>query len=230
MNRSKFVYCLLSTLIAFLSAQPSFAQNNLSSEGASEAMLNTPSANEGELLYSNSFTARKESGWSTYSDANTSRYYRDGKYHVRLNRGDWSAWSFSGNSFSDFVVQVNTSQEVGPDDNDYGIVTRYADAGNYSLFLISGDGFYGYARRENNQWTPPLKWTVSDSINKGNATNSIEVVSQGENLAFWVNGVKLGDFTDSNPRPGDIGLWVESFQEGGVQIGFDEIRIWALKE
>ncbi len=96
--------------------------------------------------------------------------------------------------------------------------------------MISGDGFYGYARKENNQWAVPIKWTRSDDINQGNATNVMEVVSRGESLGFWINGVKQGDFTDSNPRSGDIGFWVESFPEGGVQIGFDDIKVWAVKE
>jgi hypothetical protein len=129
----------------------------------------------------------------------------------------------------DFVLEVNATQEKGPVDNDYGVVTRCMDAGNYSLFLISGDGFYSYAKRENNAWAVPVNWTRSSAIKTGNATNNIEVVSQGKNLTFYANGAKLGDYIDAQPVSGDIGLWVETFTEGNVTIGFDSLKVWDIE-
>jgi hypothetical protein len=40
-------------------------------------------------------------------------------------------------------------------------------------------------------------------------------------------GAKLADFVDSSPRSGDIGFWVETFQEGNVGIAFDDLKVWA---
>ncbi len=73
MNRSEakscLAVCLLAAFFVFFSMQPSLAQDNsLSNAGETQATLITPSASRGELLYSDSFTARKESGWSVYSD------------------------------------------------------------------------------------------------------------------------------------------------------------------
>jgi hypothetical protein len=230
MKMSGVRYCLSASMIlaifVLMSMQPSLAQTNSTSQ--TNAVQVAPSANASDLLYSDNFASRKESGWSTVSNANVSRFYKDGKYHVAVKNGDSSYWSFgAGKNFKDFVLEVNTTQEGGPNDNDYGVVARYADPGNYSLFLVSGDGFYGFAKVENNQWVTPLKWTKSDALKQGNSTNTLKLVSLGENLTFYANGVKLGDFQDRSPKSGDIGFWVETALEGNVGIAFDDLKVWA---
>jgi hypothetical protein len=208
---------ILAIFIVSLCMQPAFAQSK------------EPIADK--LLYSDNFTARKESGWNTFSDSNFTKYYKDGKYHMDIFKKDLAYWEFAaGTNFGDFILEVDAAQEGGPDDNDFGVVTRYADKGNYSLFLISGDGFYGYTRKENGKGATPLKWMRSSDIKTGNATNALKIVSKGEALAFYVNGAKVGNFTDSNPISGKIGFWVESFVNGGTQASFDNLRVWSIKE
>jgi len=58
--------------------------------------------------------------------------------------------------------------------------------------------------------------------------NNIEVVSNGNNLTFYTNEAKLGDYVDSKPVSGDVGLWVETFTEGNVTIGFDSLKVWDI--
>jgi hypothetical protein len=216
-NNSMLIVGILAIFSMLLCMQPSFAQSS------------DPIA--GNLLYSDNFTARKESGWPIYSDSNYTKYYKDGKYHIDLFKKGWSSWEFArGTDFRDFIVEVDAAQEGGPDDNDFGLVTRYADTGNYSLFLISGDGFYGYTRKENGKWVTPLKWNRSAAIKTGNATNALKIASKGEALTFYVNGAKVGNFSDSNPISGKIGFWVESFVDGGARASFDNLKVWAIKE
>lgn len=217
--------CMILAIFILMSMQPSLAQTNSPSQTSTAQVA--PQINAGELLYSDGFTTRKESGWSTFTDANVSRFYKDGKYHIKVKNGGLSYWSFAGKDLQDFVLEVNATQDGGPDDNDFGVVTRYANPGNYSLFLISGDGFYGFAKRENNQWAIPVKWTQSDALKQGNSTNTLRLAALGENLALYANGEKLADFLDSSPKSGDLGFWVETFQEGNVGIAFDDFKVWA---
>jgi len=65
--------------------------------------------------------------------------------------------------------------------------------GNFSLFLISGDGFFGYAKKENGKWVTPIAWTRSNAIKTGNTTNALKVVSNGKALSFYVNGTEVGN-------------------------------------
>lgn len=222
---------LLTISVLFFCIQASLAQPvNVSNEGSIKPITQSVSQLQtGKLLYSDDLAFRKVSNFPASSDANITKYFKNGKYHMDVIQKSYSAWSFAGKNFTDFVLNVNATQEMGPDDNDYGVVTRWMDIGNYSLFLISGDGFYSYAKRENNAWVVPVNWTRSSAINTGNARNNIGVVSSGENLTFYANGVKLGDYMDSKPVSGDVGLWVETFTEGNATIGFDGLKVWDIK-
>ena len=216
-NERTLIMGILAIFIMSLCMQPSFAQNS------------EPKADK--LLYSDNFTARKESGWPIYSDSNYTKYYKDGKFHIDVFKKDLAYWMFGRETdLRDFIVEVNATQEGGPDDNDFGLVTRYSDPGNASLFLISGDGFFGYTRKENGKWVTPLNWTRSTAIKTGNTTNALKIISKDEALTFYVNGAKVGNFSDSNPISGKIGFWVESFVDGGAQASFDDLRIWSIKE
>lgn len=218
---------LLAISVLFFCIGASVAQpGNVSKQGSTKITQSVSQLPAGKLLYSDDLAYRKISNFPTSSDSNTTKYFKDGRYHIDVISKSYSAWSFAGKNYTDFVLMVNATQEMGPEDNDYGVVTRWKDTGNYTLFLISGDGFYSYAKRENNAWVVPVNWTRSNVIKTGNATNKIEVVSRGENLTFYANGAKLGDYVDSKPVSGDLGFWVETFPEGNVTIGFDGLRVW----
>jgi hypothetical protein len=227
-NYNPDLVILLTISVMFFCIQASVAlPGNASKDGSINPI--TQSVNQphtGKLLYSDDLAFRKISNFPVSSDANITKYFKNGRYHISVIREGYSAWSFAGKNFTDYVLSVNTTQEMGPEDNDYGVVTRWKDVGNYSLFLISGDGFYSYAKRENNNWVIPINWTKSSAINTGNATNNIMVVSHGENLTLYTNGAKLGDYVDSKPVSGDIGLWVETITGGNVTIGFDDLKVW----
>jgi hypothetical protein len=231
MNYHPGLVILLTISVLFFCIQASVAQpGNVSNVGSIIPITQSVGQPQtGKLLYSDDLAFRKISNFPVSSDANITKYFKNGRYHLSVIREGYSAWSFAGRNFTDFVLSVNATQEIGPEDNDYGVVTRWKDAGNYSLFLISGDGFYSYAKRENNAWVVPVNWTRSNAINTGNATNNIEVVSHGENLAFYTNGAKLGDYIDSKPVSGDVGLWVETITGGNVTIGFDGLKVWEFK-
>jgi len=231
MNRHLILLSIGALLLAAFFLQSSFAQSaEPENENGNDTQL-AASNQAGDLLYYDDFVTRKESKWYTFSDDNVSKFYKDGKYNILLKKNGWSAWSFANLDLQDmdvqdFVLEVDVSQMGGPDDNDFGVVARYGDADNFSLFLISGDGYFSYLRKENGSWVVPANWTRSEAINRGNAENRIGVMANGENLELYANNELLGQFKDDNPISGDIGFWVESFDEGGVHVSFDDLAIY----
>jgi len=226
--------CLIAAAILTSCLQPCLAElDDMAAGGGSSSLSLAQSANwqVGELLYSDNFTARKESGRTIHADSNYTKYYKDGKYHIGLFKSGWSSReNIEGTDFRDFVLEVEAAQDGGPDDNGYGVITRVADMGNYSLFMISGDGFYAYYKKEDNAVVVPVKWTRSDAIKTGNATNILKVVALGGKYAFYINGIEVASYTDSKPVSGNIGVYLESEVEGGAYASFDNLRVWAIKE
>ena len=186
-------------------------------------------ATKGSLLYQENFSTSKNSAWGGDLSANFSYYFENGKYHLMVDSlNSWRPVSY-GLNYTDFIIEVETAQESGPDDNTYGMILRRVDWNNYYDFLISSDGYYEIAKLENNIWAP-TSWKKSSAIHTGNATNLIRVVCDGNKFSFYVNDVKLDDYTDDSFPSGTIGFTAgTNFSPGTVKIGFDNLKIWEIQ-
>jgi hypothetical protein len=121
-------------------------------------------------------------------------------------------------------ITVTAKQLSGPASLLYGIVFR--DSGsNYYLFAIDANGKWTFAKLHNTTTTYLIQPTVSTAI-KGtlNQTNVLEIRAVGSHFSLFVNGIQVGQASDSAYSAGLIGLT----SEGGVEIVYVNIRIAKL--
>jgi len=181
------------------------------------------------ILYSDDFSD-SNSGFATKSsdpDA-ASLGYKNGEYQITVLQKNRAISSYLTRSFSNFELEVEATEEGGPNDNDYGVIFRHSDNGKYYRFKISGEGNYGFDKLEDGKWSDIIPWTRSTAINIGRATNFIKAECNGNKFTFYVNGIKLGDCTDNSYASGNIGLEAGTHEYGGVQVGFDNLKVWAI--
>ncbi len=184
----------------------------------------------GELLYSDDFSSSK-SGWPIFDDGFAKAFYRSGGYHVSVFPEDyWQPIDAPRANYTDFVLEVEASKEEGPDDNVYGVYTRGIESGSYYAFLISSDGYFDFQKKEKNNWTAASNWTKSSAINTGDAKNVITVMCRENRFGFYANGQKLGEYTDDSFPYGGLGLYAGTQAEGNLTIGFDNLKVWSIKE
>ena len=166
------------------------------------------------------------SGWQVESDASAAVTQQDGVMHILIEAPNRLAWASAGREFADYHLGVLATQVAGPDDNEYGILARMADASHFYRFSISGNGYYLVSKHNGEEWSRLSDdWTVSDAIRLGTASNLIEVICQGEKMIFLVNGVELVEVEDADFLQGDIGLYAGSFYETGVEVQFDDLFV-----
>lgn len=184
---------------------------------------------KGELLYKENFSTSKGSLWSGSSDDNWTCYFDNGKYNMVVYRmNSWKSNAI-GNNYSNFILDVQARQEGGTSDNVCGVIIRKVDWKNYYNFLISGDGYYEIAKRENGKWSP-VNWKRSDAINLGNASNLIRVICNEDAFSFYVNDILLEEYTDSSFSSGNIGLTAgTNYAIGPARVSFDDMSIWQIK-
>jgi hypothetical protein len=134
------------------------------------------------------------------------------------------AWASAGRDLRDMRLTVEATQVAGPDDNEYGLLARMEDSERFYCFAISGDGYfrvtlYDQGDREllSGDWLP------SNAIHRGEATNRLELVCDGSELTFLVNGTQLAQVVDTTLRHGDVGLYAGAFFQPGVEIHFDNL-------
>ncbi len=164
--------------------------------------------------------------WRAESDATAQVVVQDGVLQIRVLVPNQLAWAAAGKDFRDFHLSVEATQVAGPDDNEYGVLVRVQDPSNFYRFSISGDGYFLVSKFVDGQEVLlGGDWTPSEAVHRGNATNVLEVICQGDVLTFIVNGEQLAREEDSQFSHGDVALYAGAFYEAGVEVHFDNLQV-----
>jgi hypothetical protein len=178
------------------------------------------------VLLEDNFTDNT-TGWESgqYNEGEVG--YKDGAYYVVSTTANSAMWGVSPNTYSDTVVDIDTEQVSAPsnNNNDFGVMCRVQDNGDGYALLISGDGFYGIQLASNGSFTNLVDWTESSTINKGNATNHIRAICNGDTFTLYVNDKKLAEASDSTFSSGKIALSATTYEADSTEIHFDNLVI-----
>lgn len=191
--------------------------------GESEQQSNLPGGN---VVLQDDFSD-PNSGWEVEQFDSGSVGYANGKYFVISTESAAAMWGAAGRNYADVVIEVEATQVRAPsnNNNDYGVMCRLKFTGEGYSFNISGDGFYSIQKMSNNEFTDLVAWTESGVIRKGNATNKIRVVCDGNKLALFVNGEMLAEVIDSAYTSGDIGLAATTYEPEATEVHFDNLIV-----
>lgn len=213
-NRS-FWMGLVIILISLSACRPAFL-----------AADQLPWVGDEAILFKDDFSG-ENIGWSTHQDSLSFAGLDMSGYRFWSKMPDFQFWSVPGLNFRDTLVQVRATKLEGPDDNLFGVVCRYQDDANFYALMIGSDGYYGIYKRVDGEQTliaqPHLDFNAE--IARGEATNTLQALCQGDQLALLVNNVSLIQVSDPTFTNGDVGLIVGNFAEPGVDILFDDFIV-----
>ena len=106
----------------------------------------------------------------------------------------------------DIEVSVDATRVAGPDTGGYGIVMRRTPSNRYE-FDITGKGQWYVLDQADGQFSYLVNLTTNAAIKTGlGATNVLKVRALGAHFEFWINGVKMGEVTDTGHGDGMFGL------------------------
>jgi hypothetical protein len=188
--------------------------------------LPSPTPEEVVLFEDGEFT----NSCSTESTADVDRFVENGQFNMRVNTPKYVGWTeCTTTEFSDVVIEVDAALVAGPEVGSYGVIFRYGlDDNEFYVFEISGDGYYklGIDGAEHTEMDVITDWTESSAINQGlETTNRIKVIVAGSSIQYYVNDQFLGETQDDRLTNGTIGFFAGSYDEGGVQVSFDNLKI-----
>ena len=186
------------------------------------------SATSPQLLFYDDFSD-PTSGWDRVTADQGSTDYTADAYRIYVNAANTDLWANPGRQFpSDVILAVDATKVGGSDDNDFGLICRYQDTGNYYFFLVSSDGYYGIGIVQNGEQRllSGNSMMHSDSIKQGNATNHIRAECIGNTLSLSVNSNRLAEVQDATiTSGGDVGLLAGTFDTPGTEILFREFVV-----
>ena len=180
----------------------------------------------GDVLFQDDF-AINTSGWDRYRDSSYEANYEQGTYRILVNDPDTMVWSLPDLSFTDVILRVQAWRASGPEDNLFGLLCRYQDAGNFIFFTLSSDGFVGIGQYVDGQRTLLTDDSLLpfEGIRSGDNLNLIEARCVGEELTLSINNMLAAQASIETITAGDIGLLAGSYTDGGVDIRFDNFSM-----
>ena len=190
----------------------------------STSTQSTPS----NVLFSDDFS-NTDNKWDQVTEATRTTDYYNNAYHIVVDDTNSDAWANPGKeSFTDVHIEVDTTKNGGPDDNDFGIICRYTDIDQFYYGVISSDGYYGIMKMTSDGGTliGVENLLQSDKIAQGTSTNKIRFDCIGTTLTLYVNGSQLDQQTDSDYTAGNVGLIAGTFDTSGTDILFDNFFIY----
>ena len=190
----------------------------------STSTQSTPS----NVLFSDDFS-NTDNKWDQVTEATRMTDYYNNAYHIVVDDTNSDAWANPGKeSFTDVHIEVDTTKNGGPDDNDFGIICRYTDIDQFYYGVISSDGYYGIMKMTSDGGTliGVENLLQSDKIAQGSSTNKIRFDCIGTTLTLYVNGSQLDQQTDSDYTAGNVGLIAGTFDTSGTDILFDNFFIY----
>lgn len=185
------------------------------------------------VLFQDDFSS-PDGPWDVYNaDYKTVDYYSGG-FRLLVNEDQLDVWTeIHANLPADVSIEVDATTIGGPEDNDFGVLCRYAEVseeGPYSFyfFIISSDGYATIARMVENEqvyMSDSGQMEPSSAILTGYATNHIRADCIGTTLTLYVNDQFVMSVQDASLTSGSAGLIAGTFDMIGTDILFDNFIV-----
>lgn len=221
---------------------PEANNNENEDEPTPAATIASPGKEVGEPSFVENFN--REGYWAVgtvYSDPEETileaeAVVENGVFMYSLPLPQLMYWSTAGEEFGDGLYQLEATAIDGPENNGYGLLFMVDnDTDDFYVFEISSDGYawIGLYRDGGAEEVTSLVgdgWIETDAVKTGlNATNVLKVeVNQGL-LTFWVNDEEVAQIEDNTFSSGDVAVFAETFEEGGVVVEFDNFSFTPLE-
>jgi hypothetical protein len=184
---------------------------------------------EWQLAFSDDFTSARF--WSTDSGDKFNLKYTAGGYSITTEVEKDIVFSVRSDQWGVMRVETTAAMKRGGTDSFYGVICNFFNGGNYYIFAISPDGWYGIGRKLSSQ----LTWLtegrdLSGAVRGGGASNAIRGDCNQGVLTLWVNGVKLATAKDNTFFGGNAGLGVGNRSATLTEVLFDDFFIYTPPE
>ena len=134
----------------------------------------------------------------------------------------------SGQSYGDVQIEVDATRQAGPVYNRFGLICRFDDMNDFYFFAVSSDGYYAIGKIKNGVTSllGQEMMAFSAFILQGGEPKHLRFDCSGNTLKGYVNGQTLAITEDADFSSGDAGLMSGSYDEGGVDISFDNFVVY----
>jgi hypothetical protein len=173
--------------------------------------------------------SKPSSLFETGYDGTTTTYLKSGELHIAVDEENTLAWSKLNQDVADYYMEVETIHREGSLDNQYGILARFDEDGNYYLFAASSDGYYTIQIYQDGEWNALVEWTETETIQVGEGEhNTLGLLAEGDSYTLLINDTVVDEVTDDTLSGTTLALNAAAFSEPPIDLGFDNFRLWNI--
>lgn len=196
--------------------------------GGARILPDMPQTTEtGSVIFQDDFS-QIDTNWNLEPGDSVERNISNGEFTLKIIDTQTDAWSTYPLELGDVSIEVDARKASGTDVNNYGVMCRYQDPDNFYFLQMGSDGTYAITRYLNGENSTLVDWTNSPDVRKGDATNHIRVDCVGDILSLYANGTLLASVQDNNLASGKFALAAGTYDDGNVQINFDNLTVSSL--
>jgi len=186
-----------------------------------------PSNSPDHLLFYDDFSDPQR-GWQRWENEQAEIVYREGGLRFSINAPYYDYWSLAGFQIEDAILAVEARVVGGPLNNDFGLICRYQNPSQFYAFIISSDGYAGIAAVDGEGYHLLTDSTLTyfASLERGWATYLLRADCIGPRLTLYVDREKLLETEDHRYNSGDVGVFVGTFDQVGVEVIFDNFYVF----
>lgn len=180
----------------------------------------------GDILFADDFSTR-ENQWTSLVNESGVMNYDAGGFRFYIKDAGLNYWATPNVKFNDVRVEVDALQYTGPVENRIGVICRYENDQNFYFFVISADGYYaiGKVKASEQSLLGQEAMRYSSAIKTGVAINRLRAECHGNTLRFYINDSPVALVEDFDFIEGGVGLLAGTFEEGGLDVLFDDFVV-----
>ena len=186
-----------------------------------------PVQTSGTLLLQDDF-ANSSSGWTTQNTETGFSNYQNGQYVIGVDQPNYDLWSnYENQQFSDLIINVDVNIiRSASGTGGFGVMCRYIDSENYYKLEVDEDGYFIIYKYLGGEYYALHDW---DSLSWLAGLSSLRLTAScvGNQLMLAVNDSVIASVTDDSFSSGYIGLAGGVFDNPGIEVGFDNLTVYA---
>src|SRR5574341_203848 len=124
------------------------------------------------------------------------------------------------------TFEITARQISGPGTTGYGLWWGVGPQESHTAFLVTSHGYLAVFASSEQAEQPPFPWQLFPWIQPEGKRNRLRVDIREQDALLRTNDESVGVFDWSSDQPLQSGLMVQTREEGGAEIEFEQMTLW----
>lgn len=124
------------------------------------------------------------------------------------------------------TFEITARQIGGPGTAGYGLWWGVGPQKSHIAFLVTSHGYLAVFRSSEQAEQALFPWQLFPWVQPDGEKNRLRVDIREQEAVLRINDEIVGVFDWSSDQPFQVGLIVQTYEEGGAEIEFEQMRLW----